>query len=139
MKDIPDFLNKAAENSVSTFIMETDNMNNNEKIIEFSSIANDFIEKLHNTIENIKKNKLVDVAKEMNHIYQSKEIDNKIKSELSIILKDYPDYYKTSAIYSFTENLKNLENLKEIDDVHIKLIEHLSNMISIQIILNNQP
>ena len=119
-------------------MLETGNEKNQDKIIEYSAIANDFLEKLYFTIEDLKDNNLLKVAKEMSAIVENTKLN---PDEINIIKNktiEYPEYFFTSAIFSIENCIFKDRLVDKFEDIHINLIEHLSNMINVQIMLKQQ-
>ena len=132
-KEIPAALMMAAEDTVSTFLIETGEIKNNKKIMEYSFLINAFIH-----FSDDLKSKL----DESNNVSDMKNISSYIYSiiernyESYLFFDDYSELIGASYILAIDECLEHLENFKE-EEIHRNLILHFLTIIPLQNIINN--
>lgn len=131
-KEIPKAMLMAAEDTISTFLIETNEIRNDRKIMEFSFLMNSFIHHSGELQEKIEKATNDDEMKNISeYIFQI--IKNKV--ELYSTFEDYSEFICASYILSINECEENLENFNE-SEIHRNLILHFLTIIPLQNTIN---
>lgn len=126
----------AAENTVSSFLMETGEEKNNKKILEYSFIINNFIEQSDFFIQKIKQaNTDMELTKIAQNIYQ--KIDELGTAEIIELFEDYSEYFLAAYLITIEEAKIGIEGFKE-EEIHRNLVLHFLTIIPIQNQLTQQ-
>ncbi len=134
-ENMPEFLINAAKDSVSTYILELNYIHNQNKILIFSFLANDFCENLFTEINIFKslktKDDFITYAKKITKLIES---NNELYSKINYVSNDeYNDYYYYSAIKSFIETKNNFQDFDINDEIYVNFISYLMTLITLQI------
>lgn len=123
----------AAQNSLSSFLMELGWEKNNEKVLELSFLVNSFIYFSEDFNKRISQSNQEELIKCANNIYTILSNNSKYIEAFS----EYSEHIAASFILSIGECYDNLPNFKE-SEIHINLILHFLAMIPFQNKLNTE-
>lgn len=133
--NIPDFLIKAAEDAVATYILELDYQRNNEKIILFSAFAEVFCTNLFNEIEIVKnlksKEDIFAYAEKVNKILQKEQ---KAFQMIGDIFLELQEHFLYSALKTF-EDIREIFHSKfdEENEIWGNFLNYLITLIQINL------